>query len=334
MELRKQSGSVLLSAVLGMLVLGLAGGAYFLFFASPSAQQSTAASEAKAAFKDASAALEKALGDSRNIDLSISRNSAFQCLFSGDGKCQGRGGAFLLFELGNPNHSLTQLAKDAGIDRFGAPCRGFPSADCPLRVEAVWEPVCNGPLCESTKSIRVKGKVSLAAFGDSDPAQNWDKEEMFTPQIQISAAVECERGGGVWAGSDCLTPAQLSERKIASDDRDYPSHAPADTADITQTLPDPQQPIRYECPAEIIVQGTYYPVQMQDVNRGQVVAASIACPQSGLTDLFTFDCTNKPDASYPGEGQWMQVGAEMATCPMGHEQMHDGIGEPADPVRN
>ncbi|MGZ3658186.1 MAG: hypothetical protein ACXVB9_15980 [Bdellovibrionota bacterium] len=311
---RSQSGNVTLLLMLGMFALGLAGGLYYIFGHSSADETNRAARDARAAYDEAVASLERALKDPRSVETSLDHNAGFECFYSGDGNCKGKGGTFLLFEAGKPNHPLSYLASDAGADVFGSPCRGFPSKDCPLRVETVWEPMCAGDRCESTKSMTVKAKVTLAAMNPGETPLQWAKDVLFTPQIQLSQASQCARGGGEWSGTECLTPSQVAERRIASPSRaESVPPPPAENAD-PRDAPTPAAPPVYECPNQIVVQSQYYPVQFLAADRGQVTVPSMSCPDSGLQDTFVFQCTQKTPAAFPNEGQWVQVEAAMAAC--------------------
>lgn len=326
---RGQTGNVTLFLILGLFLLGLGGGIYFIF--SPGAVDETnrLAKDARAAYDEAVARLDKALNDPRSFDASLEHNAAnFSCLFSGDGNCRNKGGTFLLFEAGGANHPLSQLANDAGTDANGSPCRGFPSRECPLRVETVWEPVCAGTTCEATRSARVKAKVTLSPIYGGEAPLEWKRDALFSPQIQLSQAAQCARNGGEWAGTECLTPAQVAERRIASSGGGRAEPAPAEAPPPPAEIPQPVAPPVYECPNQIVVQGQYYPVQFLAADRGQVTVQAMSCPASGAVDVFVFQCSAKNPASFPNEGQWIQVEAVMApAC--------DSEGRPAGnlPVR-
>jgi hypothetical protein len=320
MGLRRQSGNVTLLAIFALFALGLGGGLYYIFSPGAVDENAQRLKDAKAAYEEAVASLDKALADPANFNASLDHNTAaFGCLYSGDGNCRGQGGAFLLFEAANPRHALSHLANDSGYDRYGGPCKGFPSADCPLRVETVWEPVCAGAGCEGTKSARVRAKVTLSAVAGNEAPLEWTKEALFTPPIQLSQAAQCGRGGGTWTGSECLSPSQLAERRIASPPggatpEPAPVNLPPDSTAqaVQETPPEPVQAPVYECPNQVVVQGQYYAVQFLSADRGQVTTPAMSCPMPGATDVFVFQCTGKQPASFPNEGQWVQVEAVMA----------------------
>lgn len=314
-----QSGNVILVLLLGLSLLGLIGGGIFLLSPSESDRGNRAAEEARVAYDEAVAALDRALNDPRNLQDSLGRNhSSFACLFQGDGACAGKGGAFLLYDVSQAQRPLSHLERTAGVDALGSPCKDFPSAACPLRVETVWEPVCGGARCENTKSIRVKAKVTLAPLADKSVPTEWSREAMFTPQIELSAAATCERGGGVWAQSECLTPTQAAERRIAGS-RNVRTEAvnanPEPPRD--DRVPEPVQPPQFQCPNQIVVQGQYYQVQWTSHDRGQIVVPAMSCQVGNQQDVFVFQCGAKPGAErqpagFLSEGQWIQVEAVMA----------------------
>lgn len=310
-----QRGNAVLVLMLGLFLLSLVGGGIFLLSPSEGDQKSRAAEEARAAYDEAVASLDRALNDARNLQDSLPRNaSSFECLFAANGACNGKGGAFLFYDASQTQKPLSHLARDAGVDTLGRACKGYPSPECPLRVETVWEPVCADARCENTKSVRVKAKISLApVIGPEAPLQ-WTREAMFSPQIELSASANCERGGGVWGGTECLTPAQDAERRLAGARNAAPAEATREPAQ-GQADPVPEQaqlPPVYDCPNQIVVQGQYFPVQWLAADRAQVTVPAMSCPGRGLTDTFVFQCAAKSPASYPNEGQWVQVEAVMS----------------------
>src|SRR5690606_3448994 len=123
-------------------LLGVVGGGIFLL--SPTEHHEDRAQEnARVAYDEAVAALDRALNDPRNVQDSLERNhSSFACLFEGNGDCSGKGGAFLLFDVSQARRPLSHLDKAGGMDPFGAPCKEFPSSACPLHVDSTWQPVC------------------------------------------------------------------------------------------------------------------------------------------------------------------------------------------------
>jgi hypothetical protein len=312
MERRAQAGNVVLLLIFGLFVLGLVGGGIFLLSPSEGDRGNRVAEEAKAAYDEAVAALDRALNDPRNMQDSVERNhSSFECLYRSNAECRGRGGAFLLYDASQEKRPLSQLARDAGIDSLGRPCKGYPSHACPLRVETVWEPVCADARCESTNSVTVKAKVSLFPLIEGTLPMEWTRDAIFTPQLALSSTVSCERGGGIWANTECLTQAQAAERQLASTPR-------TDSARAATASPPPEQateqagvPSQYECPNQIVVYGQYFEVSWLAADRGQVNVPSQTCPP-GVFDLFVFQCAAKTPASFPNEGQWIQVEAVMA----------------------
>lgn len=321
--------------MLGLVLLGLGGGLYFLYSGGARDEAADNAKAARATYDDAIANLTHALADARSFDSSLDRNAAtFRCLFSGDGNCRGQGGAFLLFEASQPNHPLSHLARGAGTDAFGVACKNFPSPECPLHVETTWDPVCSGASCEATKSARVRAHVTLATFRENEPPLEWSKEFLFTPQLQLSQAAQCARGGGVWAETECLTPDQAAQRRLASAPKGTDTDASVSEAALAPTgvapnqeVPPPAAPVVYECPNQIVVQTMYYPVQFLSVDRGQVTVPAMSCQAQGAFDTFVFQCVAKSQPTFPNEGQWIQVEAVMApACDQGGNSPDSPLG--------
>ncbi len=309
---RGQSGNVMLLLVIGLFMLGVVGGGLFLLSPTEIEQGNRQAEEARAAYDEAVASLERALNDPRNVQDSLERNhSSFECLFRSDGACAGKGGAFLLYDVSQAQRPLSHLARDAGVDSLGRPCKGYPSKACPLQVETLWEPVCAGARCENTRSIKVKAKITLAPLLENQVPLQWAKDGLFSPNIALSASASCERGGGIWANTECLTATQAAERQVASNRRVEAVNAtPPENRD--ERPPDPQAPPQYECPNQIVVQGQYYPVHWLAADRGQVSVPAMSCPVQGQADIFVFQCAAKNPPSFPNEGQWIQVEAVMS----------------------
>lgn len=308
-----QSGNAVLLLMLGLFLLGVVGGGVFLLSPTETDQKNRAAEEARAAYDEAVASLDRALNDPRNIQDSLERNhSSFECLFRATGACQGRGGAFLLYDASQGMRPLSHLARNGGVDSHGRPCTGYPSAACPLHVETVWEPVCADARCENTKSMRVKAKISLAPVEENTVPLQWTKDSMFSPRIQLSQAAMCERGGGIWASTECITPSQAAERSLAGERQKTPVFTATEAPPPEAAEP----PAQYECPVQIVVQGQYYNVQWLTADRAQVSVPAMSCPNQGFSDIFVFQCAAKnPPTILPSgqmEGQWVQVEAVMA----------------------
>jgi len=135
MEKRAQAGNAVLLLIVGLFLLALVGGGVFLLSPTDSDKGNRAAEEARAAYDEAVATLDRALNDPRNMQDSLERNhSSFECLFKSNAECRGRGGAFLLYDVSQARRPLSHLAKDGGVDSIGRPCKGYPSVACPLQV--------------------------------------------------------------------------------------------------------------------------------------------------------------------------------------------------------
>lgn len=311
MDFRRENGSFALLAILVIGAATLLGGVYY--FASNASRSEKVAQRPEDLFDTLREQAEKALAAPDSMATSLPRNvNAFSCLYSASGDCAGKGTQFLFYESGQ-SQPLSQLGLDAGLTAEGFGCRGFPSMACPLRVEASWDPVCGGGgRCENTKSMNVKLKVVYNDGVNKQPI-DWEKSALFSPPIQLSQGVACERNNGIWANTECLTPEQAAQRNIASARsprvaaQDYESaQREADARAVPVT---PNNPDQYICPNQIVVQGAYYQVDFISAGRGQVkVPAMNGCPAE---DIFVFTCNQKQPASFDGEGQWIQTEAVM-----------------------
>jgi hypothetical protein len=194
-----------------------------------------------------------------------------------------------------------------GISIEGQGCRNYPSFDCPLRVEAVWSPVCAANGCNSVKSYRLKVNLS---YQNGVEKIDWSTEKLLSPQINLSARAQCLRQGGIYTGTGCLQPGENL----------------AQTATTSDALPSPvgmtlDQSIQFRCPDTILVQGeSYLPDYDDQSGRAEVrVPAINNCP---TTDSFYFQCVAKNTVNGGGdrlpasgdEGQWMQIDARLAAA--------------------
>lgn len=330
MAVRTQNGNILLVLLFSMGALLFLGGVYLIY--SGEGERKPAA-DPMLVMNELKERVEGALTNPTAVDASVARNpNQFACMFSVAAACRGYGGVFVLYESAT-SQPVSQLMKNSGISFDGAGCTGFPSEGCPFRVETAWAPVCAPGNCESTKSIRIGAKVYYDA-GAGKP-EVWKKDAMFTPTLKLSQGVVCERGGGVWAVTECLTSEQAAQRKIASslgrESREPPREGVQQTRDnydrAREEAPSaPMEQPEYICPDTIVVQGQFYTLEYLAPGRGQVhVPALNGCPAE---DVFIFQCTAKSPATFEGEGQWVQVEAVMApNC--------DEAGRPLGPgVRN
>lgn len=316
---RDQKGNILLMLVFGIVVLACLGGFYYAMDSASNGNRKLA-SDPKLVMQELQERVERAFANPTAIDASLERNpNQFACLFTVTAACRGYGGTFLLYETpqGQP---VSQLIKTNGISFDGAGCTGYPSESCPFRVETSWTPACAPGACENTKSVNLHAVVSYNT-GNGDPL-TWTKDALFTPALRLSQGVMCERGGGIWAGTECLTPDQAAQRKVASalprklpppsqglnDARDAYNREQAENGGQGQVGIPPAE--EFICPDSMPIQGQVYTLEQLGNSRAQVhVPALNNCPAE---DLFVFQCTAKNPASFEGEGQWVQVEAVMA----------------------
>jgi hypothetical protein len=246
------------------------------------------------------------------VSASVERNpNEFSCLSSRDGACAGRGGLFLLFENKGSVLALSQRNLKDGVSVEDQGCDSFPSPQCPIRVESHWKPVCNGSHCENTRSFQLSVKVLRHVEGK--PLEVWQKEDIVNPVIQLGRAAECQRGGGIWAEVECLTPDQASARQLASAPSAQASPQGSSLGYDAAPTSASEEVVEYECPSDININEERFTLERHPGGKGIVgVPAMNGCPD---TDLFTFQCQAKFPASFPNEGQWVQVEAKMApTC--------------------
>lgn len=318
--MRSQSGSTVLLVCFALALAALGGGLYWAM----SSGTKEAQADPRVAFEQVRERVEKAMSEPRILNASVDRNpNPFACLYTATADCRQGGGLFLLYEGVEPSAAaLSQLNRSNGVSLDGFACRGFPGPTCPIRVETEWSPVCgaSGP-CENTRSARLTARVMLNSGEITD---EWTRDALVTPNLKLSEAVVCERSGGVWGLTECLTHDQAAQRQIASGGQ-------AERIDprYLERPDDPPPPVerndapRVACENEISIQGESYPLQYISHNRAQVsVPAMNGCPAE---DSFVFQCQPKSlDDPY---GQWIQIEAKMApSC--------DEQGLAADPAGN
>lgn len=302
----------------------------YWYFSAPSTSQIS--KDPKVVFEELKNQVEEAMKSPRAIDATLERNpNPFACLYQAEANCTGRGGQVQFFEDVNAQ-PISQLLRDSGLTKERVGCKGFPNANCPFRIEAAWQPVCDSNRCEGTKSFRIKVKVIYSA-GTSQSPEEWSHEEMYSPTIKISENTNCVRGGGIWSGTECLTPDQANDRNIASKNgvigpngmnedqmRREEGMMGASSGGNDAGSNGVRESI---CPNQIALQSQYWSLEMLSPGRGQVRMPAVnGCPAE---DVFVFQCMPKVPAEFEGEGQWIQVEAQMAPhC--------DGAGNPIDPV--
>ena len=313
--MRNQAGSFGLLLLLGVGAMLLIGGAYFIFRTTFTTEVKVA--DPRLTFEELKARVTHVMNAPAIVNASVDRNpNAFSCLFQSDGKCLNQGGLFLLYEDAKARSAaLSQLMRGTGLTAEGLGCSNFPSAACPLRVEARWKPVCGGAHCENTRSFHLEASVVLQADAAAQP-ERWGQIKMYNPELKLSQAVTCERGGGVWAETRCMTPGEAATyRQVASGSAPVQGYASEGEGPVGV----PEEELI--CPDHINIQGSLYTLERMSPDpaaaggratglRGQVrVAAMNGCP---AYDTFTFQCQMKNPAQFAGEGQWIQVEAQMA----------------------
>lgn len=315
--MKSQSGNMVLFVCFALAIAAV-GGLYWAF----SSESKESAPDPRIAFEHVRDRVEKAMNEPRILHSSVDRNpNPFACLYTVSADCRQGGGLFLLYEGVEPSaQAISQLNRSNGVSLDGFACRGFPGPACPIRVETEWAPVCgaSGP-CENTRSARVTARVILNSGEITD---EWSKEALVTPNLKLSEAVNCERGGGVWALTECLSHDQAAQRQIASRGGQIDPRYLERPDDSPPPPVEPSDSPRVACENEIAIQGEVYPLQYITHNRAQVsVPAMNGCPAE---DTFVFQCQPKSlDDPY---GQWIQIEAKMAPACDEQGMVQDSAG--------
>lgn len=288
----------------------------------------------KVTFEEMKTRVQKVMGNPSLISMNVERNpNPFACLFSALGKCQGYGGLFVMFEDAKPQSAgLSQMMRGTGLSADGMGCNTFPSPQCPIRLEALWKPVCGNSYCENTRAFTVKAVLVLKTSEEAEPMK-WEHDGQFNPELKLSKGVSCERNGGIWSGTACLSNSEAAaQRQIAQ------LGAAGNNPAIAQMVQE-SRPVMAEdliCPDSIPIQGQVYTLERlsrQDGGDGGYTGAAIrgrvripsmsGCPGE---DSFTFQCQQKLPAQFEGEGQWIQVEAQMAPPCAPDERQDPGTG--------
>lgn len=311
--------TILVCITFSLLFLGAAS--YWLFSSN---EKSAKNSDPELIFNGIKNRISEAINRTQTLDLSMEKNpNSFNCMLEGKADCAGKGGTFLLYE-DSSSVALSQLANDGGLNWDGTVCRGFPSEHCPFRVESSWSPICKANTCEGTQNFHMKVAVFYNDGKTASPLV-WKTEKLQTPNLKLSQAVACEREGHVWAQTECISPEQATQRNIAS----KPSVVGPEGMDEQRLREEEAQmssvaPVSEPvCPDQIFLHEQYWNLERIDGGRAQAYLPSAnGCPNA--QDLVTFQCSPKIPASFPGEGQWLQLQIVMAPqC--------DAGGNPIDP---
>jgi hypothetical protein len=251
--------------------------------------------------------LVAALESNSAMNFSIAKNPAqFDCLFSVSGSCRGRGGNFQLYPLeDSTSQPLTQLGYTTGLQITGVGCSGFPSANCPLRLESRWTPVCAGAACDNVRSMRVEVSV---VFSDGTNSFSARAERLVQPEIRLTESVRCQREQGFYDGRQCIKNFG-TERTVASNDRNGPARA----ADENYR-PDPRD-FPLQCPEYFQVDSEFYRVELVGPGKGRIrIPAVNHCPDAH--DTFILGCVAIGASEDPyarsDQGKWQQSEAIMA----------------------
>lgn len=297
------------------LVLFVGTGGYFLFRGDSSDSSRTPASvDSKSVIDDFKARITQALKNQDAMNYTVERNpNAFACLNSNDGNCEGKTGLIFLFEKREAEGSaLSQIHPGHGlaVDTLG--CTGFPSKDCPIRIEAVWRPVCSPPRCEFTKSFYLKAKLIEQEAPEVTPVE-WSQEQLISPDLKLSAAVACARDNGVYDGLTCRRPGDVPTPPAHNENTRPDESGLNAPAPPREEAPQEAPPVaaQFACPDSITVNGNAVQV---DASMGTVkveIPTSAGCNGQGF-DYFSFQCIGKTPATFDGEGQWAQISAVLA----------------------
>ncbi len=278
------------------------GGGYYFFAVENNAEKKIV--NPKELVQRYQSRIQAILGDHAALNASVSRNpNAFACLSSVTADCTSKAGLFVLYPSQNAL-AISQLPNNAGISEDGDACNTYPSKDCPLHIEASWEPVCKAGGCVDTKSFQMSVAVRYDA-NDHAPVLDWKSDSVLvTPDVRLSAEVQCARSGGMLSGSSCVTGG--SDRAIASSDNPNVV-VPAQQAPNGMTPGDE----RLVCPQTIPVQGNNYPAQMSSPGKADVMIPAVnQCPNA--VDTYNFMCRPNSSPTFENEGIWVQTGASLA----------------------
>lgn len=311
---------VIISAVCGMIYLAVSG----------SSGNREIASDPKGAFEALRSRVDQAMNNPATVAVSVERNpNAFACLFSAQGECLNKGGVFLYYETVEPRaQPISQLTQNTGFGYDGIACTGYPNAECAFHVETSWQPICSSGRCEGTKSFKMRSRVTFNSGDKEHPPLDWSREEMYSPTLKLSEAALCVRDAKVWVNGECISADLAAQRNVASSNKTETIEGSNPSEEIPvveqEGQRDPQENMNnWVCPNTIVLQGQEFYMDILQPGRGQVqVPAVNGCPN--VADLFIFQCVQKSPAAFEGEGQWVQVEAQMAPPCQGAEGVQGG----------
>lgn len=300
---------VALSAAFVFVIIG----AFFFFYGKGSDTNRTIASiDSVSVVEGLKQRIQDAMNNQAAVNYTAERNpNAFACMSSANGDCSGRSGLILLFETPKATDSLSQMQVGQGLALDTLGCTGFPSQDCPIRIETTWTPVCAPGRCENTKSFKLRAKLSFQAGVEATPA-DWFYEKMLTPSLIISAAVQCQREGGTYTGLTCKRGSAREEAPRTIEASSVNSNVDSGLAPPVPPEPATSVPVaQFACPSTITINGQPWPVDTSIATAQLTVPTSAGCNGQGV-DVFDFQCVEKSPAAFDGEGMWTQTRAAIA----------------------
>jgi hypothetical protein len=308
------------------LVVFIGVSAYFLLTGSnASPTRSVASVDQKSVFEQFKSRVAQALNNSDAMNYTVERNpNAFACLSTSDGNCEAKTAPVFIFEKRDvQSDALSQIHPEHGLALDTMGCTGFPSKDCPIRIEAVWRPVCSPPQCEFTKSFYLKVKLLYQEGAEATPTQA-TLEQLITPDLKLSAAVSCAREKGIYDGLTCRRPGDT----VAAPSQPESQPNINSGSGLNEPVAPQQEPTtlvaQFACPETITINGNQVQVDATMAAAKVEIPTSAGCNGQGF-DSFTFQCIEKTPATFDGEGQWAQIGAQLAPpCDQDNRPMENG----------
>lgn len=263
-------------------------------------------------FEELKDQVTKALSKVETIQRSVARNGdRFHCLRLGGGEaCRDKGGQFVLYSSEKRDAgSLSQLSSFRGLNRNKQTCDGFPSPQCPYRIETTWKAVNTSNLeCDAVHPIRVVARIVL---NSGSIYHEWKKEVVSSVRVPLEARARCQcenKDGfvGNCGGANAEATAQANV-EVAKDPREAQEAATRELASKPSDGP-------IECSPQIEFRGEQYAVLSVDAQGQAELELAGEDTRCNTIDAYRFQCVGRQGANGQVLGEWVFTGVRRGSC--------------------